>query len=459
MPRPTFTSYMAMPLARHNLSQSSQSYSVRAPAWLQKLVSDVTKGPKLYAWTIENLEAHRQKRDTKLELHTRNLVQADATKRVHILGIGNMGRLYATSLANLGEAPITLILHRKGLLEQWASEPAIEITRRGVTERVENFDVEWWAEEKPPVGPVREVCRGCSISNLIVSTKAPDALPQVDRLRRYLDAKSTVAFVQNGMNRLWPPNGAIYNDKRFLPNQHPNWIHCVTTHGVTSLGPLKSIHASPADIAMGPVSLNPETRDCSDYLVEQILRAPHLSARAVPTSALWVLQLEKLVVNSTINPLTALLRCKNGSLFSESGDSASEKVMDLLIDEASLVLQALVQHPSSREILADGSFPDTGTHESVDRMALLARFSPARLRAMLHHVGEKVKDNTSSMLQDVTSGKQTEIREFNGWFVDMAEYLGLETPNHKVICDLVENSGQVLGQGQLGRHFPAINKL
>ena len=108
----------------------------------------------------------------------------------------------------------------------------------------------------------------------------------------------------------------MYNSNRFLPKQHPNWLVCVTTHGVTSLGAFKSIHASPADVAMGPVLLNPESQGDFEYLMDQILRAPHLSARKVPTSALWVLQLEKLVVNSTINPMTALLRCKNGLLFS-----------------------------------------------------------------------------------------------------------------------------------------------
>ena len=87
--------------------------------------------------------------------------------------------------------------------------------------------------------------------------------------------------------------------------------------------------------------------------------------------------------------------------------------------------------------------------------ALLARFSFAQLRAMLRHVGDKVKDNTSSMLQDVTLGKQTEIREFNGWFVEMAGYLGVETPNHSMICELVER-GLILEEDELGRYFPAV---
>lgn len=452
----TTTPSLARQLVRCSLSQQPLTQPVPVPTWLQNLVSDESSGPKLYAWTSENLGGVLASSGTGLDAATKSPSLPDPKRRIHILGVGNLGRLYAASLANSGEAPITLVLHRKSLLEQWASESAIEITRRGLTEKVSGFDVEWWTEERPRVGPVREVHDGSSISNLIVATKAPDALPQVDRLRRYLHAHSTVAFVQNGMNRLWPPNGAIYNNKRFPPNQHPNWVHCVTTHGVTSLGPFRSIHASPADIAMGPVLLNRETQDSSGYLMEKILRAPHLSARAVSTPALWVLQLEKLVVNSTINPMTALLRCKNGMLFSDSGNSNSERVMDLLVGEASLVLQRLVKDDSSREIFAGTN--SSNNQEGADRKALVDRFSSAALRAMLRQVGENVKDNTSSMLQDVTSGKQTEIREFNGWFVEIAEYLGVETPNHKIICDMVEK-GLFLDQEMLGRYFPAIHSM
>ncbi|KAK0637368.1 ketopantoate reductase PanE/ApbA C terminal-domain-containing protein [Bombardia bombarda] len=421
------------------------------PTWLQSLTKNQSAGPTLYAWTTQNLTGNRssaaQGAKSSSSSHNRH--------RIHILGIGNLGRLYATSLAELAEAPITLVVHRKSLLEQWMSDPAVEIVRQGVSERLSDFEVEWWAEERPDIGPIREVCDGTKLSNLIIATKAPDALPQSDRLRRYLDSSSTVAFVQNGMSKLWPPHGAQYSATQFPPNQHPNWIVCVTTHGVTSLGPFRSIHASPADVAIGPVLLNLQTQAKAGYLTDQIVRAPHLSAQEFPTPALWILQLEKLVVNSIINPLTAILRCKNGLLFSRIGGDV-EKVMDLLLAEASHVLQALAQDESTRTILDIKDPPTASLDAEKNDQALLERFSESRLRTMLWRVGEKVKDNTSSMLQDVTSGKQTEIREFNGWLVETAEYLGIEAENHKIICEMVER-GQTLEESQLGRYFPAIN--
>ncbi|KAB5570847.1 ketopantoate reductase PanE/ApbA C terminal-domain-containing protein [Coniochaeta sp. 2T2.1] len=421
------------------------------PQWLETIVEDSAPAPKLYRWTLPNIsrvdEGLPQPKDPVKE-----------KRRIHILGMGNLGRLYANYLAALPERPpITLVVHRKALLEHWKADPGVEVTRKGVTQRVDDFDIEWWTEQQPDVGPVVEVCDGQIISNLIVATKAPDALPQVDRLRHYIGETSTVAFVQNGMNKLWPPYGAEYNSKRFPAGNHPNWIVCVTTHGVTSAGTFKSIHASPADVAMGAVSLNSRKASEAEYLMDQILSAPGLAARKVSRSNLWVLQLEKLVVNSIINPLTAVLRCQNGVLFSKP-DGPIMRVMDLLLVEASDVLQALVRDDSSREVLLpEGGEPGSDTAQALKAKQdeLIDRFSPERLRAMLHAVGEKVKDNTSSMLQDVTAGKQTEIREFNGWLVDTAGYLGggLHIAYHKKLMALVEE-GVILEEVGLGQYFP-----
>ncbi|KAJ9161802.1 6-phosphogluconate dehydrogenase C-terminal domain-like protein [Coniochaeta hoffmannii] len=422
------------------------------PQWLETIVQDVSSAPRLYSWSMKNLPAQpgRELREKKAPRDS-----DDEKRRIHILGIGNLGRLYAHSLAQLPDhPPITLVVHKKSLLEHWATEPGVEITRSGVTERLDDLDIEWWTEEKPVKGPVAEVCEGRAISNLIVATKAPDALPQVDRLRRYLSEESTVAFVQNGMNKLWPPYSFEYNSTRYPSGKHPNWIACVTTHGVTSLGTFKSLHASPADVAMGPVCLNPNTAAGAEYLMGQIMSAPHLEARRVSRSDLWVLQLEKLIVNCVINPLTAILRCKNGVLFSKP-ESPTIHVMDVLVMEASGVLQALVRDESSRGMLVRDEATDNQMTFKARQAALLDRFSPPRLKAMVHAVGEKVKDNRSSMLQDVSAGKQTEVREFNGWLADTAAYLGggLDMTSHRTVIRLVEE-GVILDEDHLGAYFP-----
>ena len=417
----------------HTVSFHS-SHSAGATPWPRGVPREPGPAPKLYAWTPENLPGTPTGRYT---------TRGNAKGRTFILGIGNLGRLYANELSRLAEGTgITLVVHRKTLLEKWVSGPGIEITRSGQVHRATSLDIEWWTEEKPSTGPVREICGGSKIENLIVATKAHDALPQVDRLRAYLDGSSTVAFVQNGMNKMWPPYGPSYNDSRYPSGEHPNWVACVTMHGVYSTGPFSSIHASPADVAIGPVLLNSRTGQDAEYLMGQIVAAPELCGRRVPEQVLWILQLEKLVVNSIINPLTAVLRCRNDQIFATPGGEI-EKVMDLLLEEASRVLQALVQDDSTLQILQGDE----------SRQSMLERFATPRLKKMLLGVSGKVKDNLSSMLQDVLAGKQTEIQDFNGWLVETAGYLGgIDMANHKIIISLVED-GVILKEGVLSRHF------
>lgn len=429
-------------LTARQFSQRSPSLWSEKPQWLQTIINDTSQPPRPYVWTVENLD----RPVTSKGIQTRRAPKhSDLERRVFVLGVGNLGRLYAACLAQLSNPPpITLVVHRRSLLEHWASNPGICITRHGTLERLSNFDIEWWTEEKPSVGPVREIADGGRISNLIVATKAPDAVPQADSLRRYLDASSTVVFVQNGVNRLWPPYGEAYNNHRYPRGSHPGWLHGVTMHGVFSEGPFSSVHAAPADVVIGPVSSTQGEVEKTRYLTELITKAPHLAGRAVSRSHLWILQLEKLVINMIINPLTAVLRVKNGDLFADQEDDVV-KVMDVLLKETSDVLQTLLQHESSIEMLRD----DEVSHE-----AILQRFSAPNLRQMLYRIGDKVKDNKSSMFQDMESGKQTEIREFNGWLVETAKSLdrSLDVSIHAALIDLVEQRVK-LSKPELGRRL------
>ncbi|XXH04825.1 hypothetical protein Hte_011247 [Hypoxylon texense] len=471
---------------------SSQTSPRQVPAeWLRRVLEDRTEPPRLYAWTLANLcdsdASSRSDKAPAVVVGTRQRQRDDERRRIYILGIGNIGRLYATFLAkNADRPPITLVVHRKELLEHWRADPGIELVRAGKPERNADFDIEWWTEAEPTRGPIEEPAAGSGggaiIRNLVVATKAADALPQVDRLRRYLDGGSTVAFTQNGMCKLWPPLGDAYVSARFPPGAAPDWLACVTTHGVTSLGPFRSVHASPANVLVGNVSIGGGklggggggTVRPSDYLAGQIVAAPGLAARRVDTRELWVAQLEKLVVNAVINPLTAVLRCKNGELFTEHDDDRVPAVIDLLLEEASRTLLALAAHPSSDGILQAPRPPVDGEEsansetsqvgeasedEALERVRdeLLERFSLERLRAMLYGVAAKVGENTSSMLQDVRAGKETEIRDFNGWLVETARYVGgdgeeARLPAHERLVRLVVD-GKALTRGELCREL------
>ncbi|KAM5353815.1 hypothetical protein ACJ41O_000465 [Fusarium nematophilum] len=426
-------------------------YSQR-PSWLSKFHDDPTPAPKLFAWDTSNLPSDSGFGQGSAISPTTDTLRG-SKERIYILGIGNLGRLFASYIARAPESPpITLVVHRRELLTQWAESRGIELARSGTLEVNKKFDIEWWTETRPEFGPVRQVADGAKLRNLIITTKASAALPQVDRARGYLDKNSTVAFAQNGMSKLWPPHGPSYVSRRFPPGDAPNFLACVTTHGVTSQGPFKSLHASEADVAVGSVLPNETSSQQAAYLVKQMLGAPHLNARSVSRGELWVLQLEKLVVNAVINPLTALLGCKNGALFTEP-DGILASVIDRLLGEASRVLQLLVSHESCAEIISRKAPSHAKTALDLSPSSLRDRFSQARLKDLVYRVGHKVRDNTSSMLQDVRAGRSTEIRDFNGWIVETAAFLdpSLDVTGHRTMVDLVEAGRRTtLNVDQLG---------
>ncbi|KZL77153.1 2-dehydropantoate 2-reductase [Colletotrichum tofieldiae] len=452
-------------------SSGALQQTPRMPAaWLQSVLNATTKqdAPRLYAWNLSNLEDRRPPSSSpasRPDELTSYCSQDNLHQRVYILGVGNLGVLFASSLASLPEPPpITLVLHRKDHLLSWREQPGIEITRRGSVHKYLDFDVELWSEEPPSTGLRREVAEGQGIHNLIVATKASQAIQEVDRVRRYLNDNSTIAFAQNGMCKLWPPYGKMYAKSRYLGASHPNWLACVTTHGVTSLGRFKSVHASEADLKIGPVLLNRFPGKAS-YLSEMLSRAPNLHGQTVTQDELWVLQLEKLIVNSIINPLTAILRCKNGELFLDKKGVLAELIKVLLL-EASNVLQVLINDRSTNAILqptpGEATLSTKGELDSKhlhQRRDLSNRFSQSQLMEMLYTVGHKVRENTSSMLQDVRAGKQTEIDEFNGWLVETAGYLNddLDVTHHRILVDLVHN-GNVLDEESLVEYFPCLKR-
>ena len=114
----------------------------------------------------------------------------------------------------------------------------------------------------------------------------------------------------------------------------------------------------------------------------------------------------KLVINAAINPLTALLRVKNGLLLDAP---SARQVMGSLANEAAAAAQACgIRLP----------FEDpAGTVEQVAR---------------------ETARNSSSMLQDVLRGVETEVDAINGAVVQRGEEKGLAMPVNRLVWSLVK---------------------
>jgi 2-dehydropantoate 2-reductase len=138
--------------------------------------------------------------------------------------------------------------------------------------------------------------------------------------------------------------------------------------------------------------------------LKELLHVANIVTRTVTDieSIIW----EKLVVNAAINPLTALLRVKNGEL---------------------------LERPSARELMGELACEAAAVAETLG----VALPFPGPERAA-EEVARRTAENMSSMLQDVLRGAQTEIDVINGAVVRCGEKKSVPTPVNRVMWSLVK---------------------
>ncbi|KAK5113151.1 hypothetical protein LTR85_010969 [Meristemomyces frigidus] len=263
------------------------------------------------------------------------------------------------------------------------------------------------------------------IHNLIVTTKAAFTIPALSAVKHRLSSNSTVCFLQNGMGIIDDVN------KQLFPKEadRPNYVQGIITHGVNvppaaaERDPFFAVHAGHGTIALGLLPRSgikqttitgrkdSDSRDVKTeffppsarYLLRTLTRTPVLCAVGFTPTELLQQQLEKLAVNSILNPLTSLLDARNGALLH---NFALTRTMRLLLAETSLVIRTL---PELQGI------PNINT-----------RFSAERLETLVISVAHKTRDNVSSMLADVRAGRRTEIEYINGYIVRRGEEVGIK---------------------------------
>lgn len=154
-------------------------------------------------------------------------------------------------------------------------------------------------------------------------------------------------------------------------------------------------------LALGSPFGNEElARRAADLLAKPWPDEVRIEARI--ETALW----RKVIVNAAINPLTALTGLRNGALLEDEG---LRRALALIAREVGDMAAACGVE----------GLPD----------------DPA---AMVEEVCRLTAQNRSSMLQDVTAGRRTEIEQICGEVARRAEGAGIEAPLCEVLKALVE---------------------
>lgn len=396
----------------------------------------------------------------------------------HVLGVGSIGCLIAHNLRRTLPARHSVSLIHKNILDQvrFLEKGSITIERGGNTETSSGYSHEVYNEEsrlspmaqkiqidvvgaaKPSTGPIH---------SLFVTLKAHHTLPAVKKLAPRLTPDSTVVLLQNGMGVYEKLLAQVFRN----PTQRPHFILSSNTHGAFASNFYHVVHAGVGSIEFG-MAPDPRGRDFeagwydeSTPTEQKRLRLTDISTpedtnyeryKSLHTTVAAMLLLEtlctswkpftdiqlsmrrKLAVNAVINPLTALLDCRNGDLFKyeqarelliQICNETSEVYMTQMVAETQAWLKDLQSHGVDTTNTATPSFPESLTSESLQAEVLRA--------------AAVTKRNISSTLQDIRRGRHTEIDSLNGYLVDIGREHGVNTPVNSALANLVRLKGSL----------------
>ena len=373
------------------------------------------------------------------------------SRRIHILGAGNIGKFVAHAFAGIpNRPPITLCFRRPSSLATWREhDSCIQVVTNGLTEIRRGFEVEFISRNSQYLvdGPIGshspeagiEIERGVlhdvenavltpeereqtmnadtdeaegaswnPIYNIIISVKASNVLGAVWSIAHRLSQESTIVLLQNGMGIVEELNEKVFPDE----STRPNYVVGITSHRVHSRPSelYTIVHEGIGTTAFGLLPRQPGgqfsiygTTPSARYLLRTMTRTPVLAAVAFPPTDLLQIQLEKLAVNAIIGPLTSVLGCTNGELINKLSVS---RIMRLLLAEISLVIRSL---------------PELQNVPNVK-----VRFGPDRLEMQTIYIADKTAESASSMLRDVRSGQRNDIDYVTGYIIRRGEELGIK---------------------------------
>jgi 2-dehydropantoate 2-reductase len=274
-------------------------------------------------------------------------------ERVAVVGPGAMGCLFSALLAEAGHE-VWLIDHRPQRARLIA-ETGVTVEGTGGTRTV-------------PIRATAEPASAGSFAFVFFAVKAYDTRDAAHQYAALAGPNTAVVTLQNGLGNI-EALGEVFPPDRIVAG--------ATSHGATLLGTGHVRHAGEGPTVVAPVGA---IRESPVQATAALLRSAGLEVAVADdaTSVIW----SKVVVNCAINPLTALTRLRNGQLIER--DELRELVVAVAAETAEV----------ARRCGANLLYEDAGE----EAVAVCGRTA----------------ENRSSMLQDVLTGRRTEIDALNG---------------------------------------------
>jgi 2-dehydropantoate 2-reductase len=402
--------------------------------------------------------------------------------RLHIIGLGPIGTLVAhhIRLSLPREHKITLI-HKSNRLasRERLDGGVLRIENNGFVTSSTGYDSEVFDEEelikrgakskrellghtlnipeepRDPVEPLQQ------IESLIITTKAQSTMPIITRLLPRLSADSTIVLLQNGLGVYERLIQHVFRN----PETRPQFILASNTHGAWLKNYSQVVHTGIGDIEFGIIpdprnrdfeaslkdesvpardrrlEINDITRPNDPYFhryrslrltVAALSAAEALNSKWRPIHEVQVAMRRKLAVNAVINPLTTLMGCRNGEIFTQG---ASRLIARTICIEAST---AYARELKSLTHSMLKSFGDVDNQGQVPIGRLPPALQAGALEKECVRVAKSTRGYISSMLTDVRQGRETEIEYINGYLLRLGRAYQLPMPGNLMLLSLVK---------------------
>lgn len=377
---------------------------------------------------------------------------------IHVVGLGPVGCLLAYHLRQSLPTKHTIALvhkARKGFMDARLAGGTVTletsgapVTIGGFTHKLFDSQQEFTSEDALDPDDTGDLVHDNGpIDSMILCTKAHGAVSTLQRLLPRLLPTSTIVLMQNGMG--------IYEyivEKVFRnPEERPHFILGSINHGVRLKSHMHVVHGGFGDIKFGVVpdgrgrnfeasiphlkldDITPNTPDdveSARYLslrntIAALSSLQSLNAVWKPIYDIRMAMRRKVVVNSVINPLTALMDCRNGLIFKNND---GRQICHSVCWEASRAfhaqwLEELNEARASGQDVGKPEFPIDLSAESLENLCL--------------QVASNTAHNYSSMLADVRLGRRTEIHVLNGYLIGLGKRYRIPMNTTKVLFNLI----------------------
>ncbi|MHB1394101.1 MAG: ketopantoate reductase family protein [Clostridia bacterium] len=297
--------------------------------------------------------------------------------KIAIIGAGAMGSLYGGYLSKAGQEVY--------LVDVW-QQHVDEINMHGLKIEEPEGEVAVYPKAAVSADTVGTVDLAIVFVKSIMTKKAMESNIAL------ISPNTYVLSLQNGY-------GNIDEIEKFV--KRDRIIAGTTAHGATMLSPGRIKHAGKGVTHIGSVS---KDDDKKVQEIAQILKTAGFDTDAAHNvmELIW----DKLIINVGINALTAVLKLRNGQLLDHD---ESKVIMKAAVEEAVMVANSLGMNFDNEETLKK-----------------------------VMEVARKTEQNMSSMLQDVTNKRKTEIDTINGAIVREGSKANISTPSNMVLTNLVK---------------------